>query len=644
MLRKFISFVLALNFALMLNSMLVLSPLLADDLANSNQIKPLVSFSPPPLITPMNALSHKVENQFDNSLRDYHSVTNTLDNAFNPFHFASGIYGNSTYNTLLAKFRASKVYGALNAHYTKANSYKDGDGNKVNFGYKRAGANAMLGLVLNSYNEFKTTFLFDDIIDDKQLHYVMDPVDTKRYIFKFDYRLGEEDLSNTLNLSALYRDFSRRANNYDLRPTAQAKTKMKVKRQIFDINARYDISWQSIHNEFGALYTQDRHLAKRFMMNGTTMPDFTHNGYRFANVLAHQISVFESIKFDFNEQNALNLGVHYDYNVANIKDKDVVVATQGQMQITANNMWFAHYGKRVDDNIKKDALSLALKYEFKPFSNHSYALNLQSIERIPTNDERFVAINPPNPNQAQAHAQAWVSNPFLKPERRNQIKFETQIKSEFFGEYMHSKYNENAFSVGGYIMSDFAKDFIIYDRFLSYTNANATQQANYRKHIITRNVDARVFSANANVAFNFWGNFGAKLNLWAAYGQNDTDKRPLYQIRPLEAQLNLDYEDYAFFGKFNVGSALRAVAKQTRRDDDINKGLGIDRDKAGFALLDIYVGISLYDKIGLRFGVDNVLDKTYSEYISISHVEAIAPTAIINAPGRTFYVSIHGNF
>ena len=76
MLRKFTSLVLALNFALMLNSTLVLSPLLADDLVSSNQIKPLVSFSPPPLITPMNALSHKVENQFDNSLHDYHSVTN----------------------------------------------------------------------------------------------------------------------------------------------------------------------------------------------------------------------------------------------------------------------------------------------------------------------------------------------------------------------------------------------------------------------------------------------------------------------------------------------------------------------------------------------------------------------------------------
>ena len=99
-----------------------------------------------------------------------------------------------------------------------------------------------------------------------------------------------------------------------------------------------------------------------------------------------------------------------------------------------------------------------------------------------------------------------------------------------------------------------------------------------------------------------------------------------------------------FFGKFNIGSALRAVAKQTRRDDSVATGLGIDRDKAGFAVLDIYAGLSIYDKIGLRFGVDNVLNKAYSEYVSASHVEAIAPTAIINAPGRTFYISIHGNF
>ncbi len=621
----------------------------AEDLASPSQTRALISFSPPPLITPMNSLSHKLENQFDATNRSYHSVTNTLDKAFNPFHFSTGLYGNSTYNALLGKFRASKVYGALNVHYTKANSYKDGNGDKVNFGYKRTGANAMFGFVPNAYNELKFSFLLDKISDDKQPHYVMDAIQTNRYIFRFDYRLGEENLDNTLNLAVLYRDISRQANNFDLRTNSGARTKMKVDRNILDINAKYDVSWQKGHNEFGIIYTHDTHLAKRFMKPANAA-DFTHNGYRFANVLVNQISLYESLKFDFNEMNALNLGLHYDYNIADIKDKDVIVAQSGNQQITANNMWFMHYGQRLGKNIKKDALSASLKYELKPTSSQNYSLNLQSIERIASNDERFVSINPaaattaPYAQQAQAHAQAWVSNPFLEPERHNRVKFEAKIKSESFKSYMNSAYDENAFSLGGYVMADFVDKFILYDRFRSYENADAAQQALYRSHIISRNVDARIFSANANLEYNFLSNFGAKLNVWYSLGENDTDKRPLYQIRPLETQLNLDYEDYAFFGKFNIGSALRAVAKQTRRDDSVATGLGIDREKAGFAVLDIYAGLSIYDKIGLRFGVDNVLNKAYSEYVSASHVEAIAPTAIVNAPGRTFYISIHGNF
>ncbi len=627
--------------------------LVAEDLANPNQFQPLVSFSPPPIITPANALSHKLENQFDATKRGYHSVTNTLDNAFNPFHFATGLYGNSTYSTLLGKFRASKVYGALNAHYTKANDYKDGNGKRVGFGYKRVGANAMFGVVPNAYNELKATFLFDNILDDKQPHYMMDALRTTRYVFRFDYRLGEENLDNTLNLSALYRDISRRANNFDLRANNAARTKMEVNRHILDIAAKYDISIASAHNQLGIAYTNDSHLAKR-LMKQPTASDFIHNGYRFANVKVQQISAFDSLKFDFNEMNALNLGVHYDYNIADIKDKDKIVVQSGAQQVSANNMWFIHYGKRVSGKIKQDALSAALKYEFKPLATQSYALNLQSLERIPSNDERFVSINPAAnasatpQQQQQAHAQAWVSNPFLKSERHNRVKFEADIKSEFYKDYMRSNYDENAFRVGFWVMGDWASDFIIYDRFRDLASGvaglAAAQQQLYRSHIITRNVDARIFSANANAAVNFLGNFGVKFNIWASWGENDTDNRALYQIRPLEAQLNLDYEDYAFFGKFNVGIAGRAVAKQNRRDDSTAAGVGIDRERAGFALLDIYAGISLYDKLGLRFGVDNVLDKAYSEYVSASHVEAIAPTAIINAPGRSFYVSIHGNF
>ena len=64
----------------------------------------------------------------------------------------------------------------------------------------------------------------------------------------------------------------------------------------------------------------------------------------------------------------------------------------------------------------------------------------------------------------------------------------------------------------------------------------------------------------------------------------------------------------------------------------------------GFALWDMYGSVTLNDTWGLHFGVNNVLDKKYSEFISGSHVESVAPTQVINAPGRNFYLSLHGSF
>lgn len=625
-------------------SLLLSSVLLGEEnIAKSSQIKPLKEFSPPPLITPMNALSQNVENQFSNPYRlGFYSSLNTLDNSINPFHFASGIYGNSTYNSVLFKKRAAQAFGVLNAHYTKANSYKDGGGEKIDFGYKREGLNAVFGYVFNPYNELNATFLYDNIKDDKQPHYIMDAVRTTRYVTRLNYRLGEQDLSNTMNLSLFYRDISRRANNFELRPAQPARTKMEVERNILDLSAKYDGDYQifeslNLHTQSELIYTKDRHKATRFM-KPPTATDFARNGFRIPNAHIDEITLSQAFaaKHDIG---TLRLGLEYKHNEANLKDRNTVVATNattGQV-VTPNNIWLAHYGQNVKGRLKKDAFSAALSYELSAFDNQKYTLSLQSIERIGTNDERFVSINPPG-NTPQAHAQAWVSNPFLKNERHNRIKFETEFKDENYKDYLSSNLDANAFKIGTYALADFANDFIIYDRF----HAAATQ--NLRSHIISRNVDARIYSLNANLAYNFLGNFGLKFNIWYNYGQNESDKRPLYQIRPLEAQLNLDYEDYAFFGKFNLGSAFRALSKQKRRDISTATGLGIDKKTSGFGVMDIYAGFTLYDKIGLKFGIDNVFDKKYAEFISSSHVEAIAPSRVVSAPGRVYYLSIHGNF
>ena len=220
----------------------------------------------------------------------------------------------------------------------------------------------------------------------------------------------------------------------------------------------------------------------------------------------------------------------------------------------------------------------------------------------------------------------------LKNEEHNFIKLGANLKSENYKGYMNSLFGD-AYEFGGELLLDEVKNLIIYDR-LQRDGA-----------FIVRNVDARIFSAKAYSKYNFNPNFGAKIDAIYTYGQNKTDARALYQVRPFEINLNLDYKDYFSLGTYNFGSNLRAVSRQNRGDFDVKTGLGIDNKESakGFATMDLYAGLNFKDKFGVRLGVNNIFDKKYSEFISGNHVEALAPS-VVNAPGRNVYLSFHAAF
>lgn len=206
---------------------------------------------------------------------------------------------------------------------------------------------------------------------------------------------------------------------------------------------------------------------------------------------------------------------------------------------------------------------------------------------------------------------------------------------------MESRLDNNAWRIGASMVIDYAKDFIILDRARGQEGTNPN---NKNGNIVSRNIDATLYSLNGFAHYNFLENFGIKANIYYNYGENRSDNRPLYQIAPLEATLNFDHQNYASFGKYALGSAIRAVANQNRGNFDRRNGLGIDRKTSGFAVIDLYGSISFRDTFGLRFGINNILDKNYSEYISGSHTEAVAPTNIIYAPGISFYIALNGKF
>ncbi len=53
-------------------------------------------------------------------------------------------------------------------------------------------------------------------------------------------------------------------------------------------------------------------------------------------------------------------------------------------------------------------------------------------------------------------------------------------------------------------------------------------------------------------------------------------------------------------------------------------------------MVDLYAGIQVHDRVGLRLGIENLFDKTYAEHDPHIATDESNPTAV-NAPGRTFY-------
>lgn len=605
----------------------------ASNLADTNQIKPLKSFNPPSVIKPNIAQNYMIENQFDHSLREnFYSVSKNVSSNMDKFNIASGFYGKSFYNSALFKYRGGNFYTNLNLNHTKANSYKDGDGKRVNFGYERFNQAFVFGFLPSEYLEHKIVFIHDNIDDDKQPHHQMDPVKTERYITNFNTRIGEIDLSNTLNFNFKYINLKRNANNFDLRKAKQ-KMFMKVDKNMYEISLDYDKDFNSFHNFFGLAYGYDNHSAKRYMK--TPKIDIL-NAYRFPDIIQKTYKIYDTLSYKFDDKNRISLGFEYVYNDANSNKFDAKIKNpmNNKMFPNAKMLWKQIYGVDFNKKVKKELFNAKLKYDFTPSNLENYAFEVARIKRLPNNPERFTSLFSPL-NQSFA----IISNPFLKPETHNFIKLSFDNKNEFYKGYLNSLFGLGV-NFGGHFMVDRVDDLIIFDRARKQSGVLAN-----KSEIITRNTDALIYNANLFANFNFTSNFATSLNFDYAYGQNKTDSRPLYQIRPFETRLNLDYKDFAYFGSYNVGSAIRYLAKQTRGDFDKKSGLGIDLQEAAksFATLDLYAGINLKDSFAVRFGVNNIFDKKYAEFISPNHVQAMSPS-LINAPGRTFYLSFHTSF
>ena len=178
------------------------------------------------------------------------------------------------------------------------------------------------------------------------------------------------------------------------------------------------------------------------------------------------------------------------------------------------------------------------------------------------------------------------------------------------------------------------RDFILFD----YTTLPSG-------HVRTTadNIDARIMGAELGAGYRFSPNWKGDASLAWAWGKNSSDDRPLPQIPPLEARLSLTWER----GDWSASGLWRLVAAQNRVAENQGSIVARDFDESpGFGVFSVNGAWRLNRHYRLSTGIDNLLDKTYSEHLNLAGNGAfdLPADTRIDEPGRTWWARLDVSF
>ena len=157
------------------------------------------------------------------------------------------------------------------------------------------------------------------------------------------------------------------------------------------------------------------------------------------------------------------------------------------------------------------------------------------------------------------------------------------------------------------------------------------------------NVDARLYGFEAEVTRTVSPLWTLGASLAYTRGDDRTNNAALPQIAPLEANLTAKYTHK----KMEANAVWRLVSKQNRYHRGYGSVTGTDYGPTGgFGILSLSLAYRPDENLTFSLGVDNLLNKTYAEFVNYS--EAAIPALGISAgghitePGRTLWLK--GNY
>lgn len=498
----------------------------------------------------------------------------------------AGSFGRLDHNIEVAAGDEQK-YIRLNSNRSVSNSYQDGDGNTVPSDWERWNADVALGLTPDADTWVELT----GGKADGEAVYAGRMMDGSKFAREsLGLRVEKQNVTDVIKrieAQVNYNFNDHVMDNYSLRPEPMMEMATNVARKTLNARLAVTHEWDQLDFITGIDTQNNEHTIRK---TDTENNIAYHALPRIKDMKFQSVGAFGELGYQLSEQNRLVGGVRVDQ-----VEVDAVQSTQ-QRQETLPSAFIRLENQHPHHDVK------------------TY-IGLGYVERMPDYWELF---------RTDLNGVEGSTFKYLEPEKTLQLDIGYQ--------HEHGAFSSWASAYAGLI-----NDFIL----MTY---DPTEQVPMMKNAAdSRNVDATIAGAEVGIGYQFTDAIQADVSAMYAWGENTTDNTPLPQIAPLEGRVNLRYIQ----DRYTLGAYWRIVDGQNRISQNQGNIVGYDlKESAGFGTLSLNGTYHLSDGVDLSVGIDNVLDKTYTEHLNKMGNAGIglAANEQFNNVGRNYWARMSFKF
>lgn len=504
-----------------------------------------------------------------------------------------GSYGRLDHNVEAAIGDETK-YARINANRSVASDYQDGNGDKVHSNWERWNADLALGWkpTQDSWIELKGGK------GDGEAAYAGRTMDGTQFQREsLGLHAEQKNLTDVIKKVEVQVDYSYNdhiMDNYKMRTPPMMPMAMEVTRRTLNTRAAITTEWDNFSVISGVDRQENKHAGNMYMRDANPIPPLDGD-LRFESYGA-----FSEWTYRLNPNNKLVAGARFDHVKVDSAEND-------QERTDTNPSGFI----RIESTLPE--------HGFKTYAGIGY------VERSPDYWELYSTAT----DHGNSSTNMMGQSSYLMVNNLNNLKTEKTAQLDIGFEQQHGAWNTWASAYAGLI-----NDFIL----VRYNAPNASQM-----YPLANNVDATIAGAEAGVGYQFNEHLQADLSAMYAWGENTTDNKPLPQIAPLEGRLNLRYVQE----KYSLGLLWRAVAEQNRISLNDGNIVGYDMGKSkAFSTLAMNATYKYSEALDFSVGIDNLLDKAYSEHLNKSGAALFgyAANEQFNNIGRNYWARVSMKF